>query len=95
MIKMTPPDGCTSASIDGRWLEFDSDGTVDVETHHVPILESHGFSVPAASAENAGGSDPGQMNRTELFAFLKARGVSVAPPITNEELRVAARRACE
>jgi hypothetical protein len=90
MIKMNPPDGCTSASIDGHWLEFDSDGTVDVETHHVPILESHGFSVVAASTENAGGSDPGQMNRAELFAYLKKRGIAATPSMTNEELRALA-----
>jgi hypothetical protein len=90
MIKMTRPDGCTSASIEGRVLEFDSDGTVDVEMHHVPILESHGFSVPAASAENGGSSDPGQMNRAELFAYLKKRRIAATPSMTNEELRALA-----
>lgn len=33
------------------------------------------------------------LNRPELFAFLKAKGVSVSLPVTNEELRAAARRA--
>lgn len=33
------------------------------------------------------------LNRHELFAFLRAKGVSVSLPITNEELRAMARRA--
>jgi hypothetical protein len=35
------------------------------------------------------------LSRRALFAFLKAKGVSVSLPITNDELRAAARRACE
>lgn len=35
------------------------------------------------------------LNRRALFAFLRAKGVSVSLPITNEELRAAARRASE
>jgi hypothetical protein len=35
------------------------------------------------------------LNRPALFAFLRAKGVSVSLPVTNEELRAAARRACE
>jgi len=35
------------------------------------------------------------LDRRALFAFLKAKGVSVSLPVTNEELRAAARRACE
>ncbi len=34
------------------------------------------------------------LSRKELFALLRAKGVSVALPITNSELREAARRAC-
>ena len=33
------------------------------------------------------------LNRPELFAFLKAKGVAVAPPITNDQLRAYAREA--
>jgi hypothetical protein len=33
------------------------------------------------------------LNRPALFAFLRAKGVSVSLPVTNEELRAAARRA--
>ena len=33
------------------------------------------------------------LNRRALFAFLRAKGVSVSLPVTNEELRAAARRA--
>jgi hypothetical protein len=32
-------------------------------------------------------------NRRALFAFLRAKGVSVSLPVTNEELRAASRRA--
>jgi hypothetical protein len=35
------------------------------------------------------------LNRPALFAFLRAKGVSVSLPVTNEELRAAARRARE
>jgi hypothetical protein len=35
------------------------------------------------------------LNRRALFAYLRARGVSVSLPVTNEELRAAARRARE
>ncbi|MGH6834949.1 MAG: hypothetical protein ACREC9_05200, partial [Methylocella sp.] len=35
------------------------------------------------------------LNRRALFAFLRAKGVSVSLPVTNEELRAAARRARE
>lgn len=37
--------------------------------------------------------DPAALNRPALFAFLKAKGVSVSLPITNAELRAAARQA--
>jgi hypothetical protein len=33
------------------------------------------------------------LNRRALFAFLRAKGVSVSLPVTNEELRAVARRA--
>ncbi|MGH6851726.1 MAG: hypothetical protein ACREDJ_00705 [Methylocella sp.] len=39
------------------------------------------------------GEDISSLNRRALFAFLRAKGVSVSLPITNEKLRVAARRA--
>jgi hypothetical protein len=35
------------------------------------------------------------LNRRALFAFLRAKGVSVSLPVTNDELRAAARRARE
>jgi hypothetical protein len=35
------------------------------------------------------------LNRRALFAFLRAKDVSVSLPVTNEELRAAARRARE
>ncbi len=33
------------------------------------------------------------LNRPALFAFLRAKGISVSLPVTNEDLRAAARRA--
>jgi hypothetical protein len=39
--------------------------------------------------------DISSLNRRALFAFLRAKGVSVSLPVTNEELRAAARRARE
>jgi hypothetical protein len=35
------------------------------------------------------------LNRQALFSFLRAKGVSIALPITNEQLRAAARRALD
>ena len=40
-----------------------------------------------------GVEDISSLNRRELFSFLKAKGVSVSLPVTNEELRAAARHA--
>lgn len=47
--------------------------------------------------ETGGAQEPdiSSLNRPALFAFLRAKGVSVSLPITNEELRAAARRAHE
>jgi hypothetical protein len=39
--------------------------------------------------------DVSRLNRPALFSFLRAKGISVSLPITNEELRAAARRARE
>ncbi|MGH6839641.1 MAG: hypothetical protein ACREDT_12755 [Methylocella sp.] len=54
--------------------------------------------VPLPDVTETGGEqeqDISSLNRPALFAFLRANGVSVSLPITNEELRAAARRARE
>jgi hypothetical protein len=56
-----------------------------------------GSVIPQDDTETGGEQeqDIAGLNRPALFAFLRARGVSVSLPVTNEELRAAARRACE
>jgi hypothetical protein len=53
--------------------------------------------VPPDDTETGGEheQDISGLNRPALFAFLRAKGVSVSLPVTNEELRAAARRARE
>jgi hypothetical protein len=50
---------------------------------------------PPAQTETGGEQeqDISGLNRRALFAFLRAKGVSVSLPVTNEELRAVARRA--
>jgi hypothetical protein len=57
-------------------------------------------SMPPDERDDAGASiaisgngieDISVLNRRELFAFLRAKGVSVSLPVTNEELRATAR----
>jgi len=73
-------------------------------TLDVPPAEGVRASLPATapgtvnpSPETETGGEQEQdisgLNRPALFAFLKAKGVSVSLPVTNEELRAAARRA--
>ncbi len=67
------------------------------------VQEQAGGAEPAGYARRSEGmavepvSDvPGieSLSRKELFALLRAKSVSVSLPITNSELRAAARRAC-
>jgi hypothetical protein len=53
--------------------------------------------IPPDDTETGGEheQDISGLNRSALFPFLRAKGVSVSLPITNEELRAAARRARE
>jgi|ERR1700730_3753236 len=53
--------------------------------------------IPPDDAETGGEheQDISGLNRPALFAFLRAKGISVSLPVTNEELRAAARRARE
>ena len=48
---------------------------------------------PGFNAAEATADDISLMNRNELFAYLKAHGVSASPPITNDALRAIAREA--
>ncbi|MGB6176565.1 MAG: hypothetical protein WBF43_09560, partial [Methylocella sp.] len=56
-----------------------------------------GTVIPPDGTETGGEheQDISGLNRRALFAFLRAKGVSVSLPVTNEELRAAARRARE
>lgn len=56
-----------------------------------------GSVIPPDDTETGGEheQDISVLNRPALFAFLRAKGVSVSLPITNEELRAAARLARE
>ncbi|MGA7385082.1 MAG: hypothetical protein WBW81_10480 [Methylocella sp.] len=56
-----------------------------------------GTLIPPDDTETGGGhkQDISSLKRRALFAFLRAKGISVSLPVTNEELRAAARRACE
>jgi len=56
-----------------------------------------GTVIPPDDTETGGEheQDISGLNRRALFAFLRAKGVSVSLPVTNEELRAAARRARE
>jgi hypothetical protein len=53
--------------------------------------------IPPDDTETGGEheQDISGLSRRALFAFLRAKGVSVSLPVTNEELRAAARRARE
>ncbi len=55
----------------------------------------HGTVIPPNDTETGGEHEQviSQLSRRELFAFLRAKQVPVSLPITNEELRAAARRA--
>ncbi|HET6379371.1 MAG TPA: hypothetical protein VFG05_13850 [Methylocella sp.] len=111
---------------EGRAIEIEEDGSIDVTDDVIPVLVAHGFKLwesdgeglgPAeayreenlSSAANkelgekmqadgytkeealaAGSTNVSDYNRKELFAFLKANGVSVSLPITNARLRALA-----
>lgn len=81
-------------------MSIDGDGSVDVDEVAAGILVAHGFvSLPWSTNEQDSSSDRNDavatLNRSGLFSFLRSRGVSVSLPITNEELRAAARKALE
>ena len=93
-IKMTAPENSGPFERNGITYEIGADGCVSVPGDIVNDLSDHGFlAVPDAPVDPA--TDPSfvpsedirTMNRNELFAYIKAKGVVVSPPITNDELR--------
>ncbi len=71
---------------------------IDTEEIRARLVASEASIMPS---EQNSGSMPGAidadiipaLNRQELFAFLRCKGVSVSLPVTNEELRALARQA--
>ncbi|MCI0466797.1 MAG: hypothetical protein L0Y57_07310 [Beijerinckiaceae bacterium] len=59
----------------------------------LPGVETPESTVIAAVLPASAGNIPA-LNRRELFALLRAKKVPVSLPITNDELRALARRAC-
>ncbi len=107
-MKLRIPLGCSAASHNGRAIEIDAEGCVSVEDHAAQALRAHGFilcegegehvaSVPDASEHperpQVLEDEIEGLNRRSLFAFLKAKGVGVSLPVTNDELRALARQA--
>jgi len=149
-MKLRVPEGCGAVSHQGRLLEINEDGSIDVDEEASMSLAAFGFTPwsaepstdipaktddervkraihaslktmrsidaedvcdgrrmakaamradedeasPSAIATAAAGVQMiSALSRQGLFAFLRASGVSVSLPITNDELRAAARRA--
>jgi hypothetical protein len=101
-MRLRVPPGCSAASHAGHAVPIDADGCVDVDENVALALSAHGFSLceleagcdrpqPHSIAPQV--DDIDRLNRRGLFALLKARGVSVCLPVTNDELRALARRA--
>lgn len=95
MINLSGPLGITSVSVAG--VEYAvADGLVSVKPEHVAALADMGFGpAPAVVAVDDPNSQPSEdlatMSRNELFAFLKAKGIAVSLPITNDQLRAIAK----
>ncbi len=107
-MKLKAPFSCCAASHNGRAIPFAEDGTIDVDDKVAPVFVAHGFTPvelsqgtdaaerrhPSAepSIPDTGTDGIDALSRKELFAFLRAKGVSVSLPITNNELRAAVRQ---
>jgi hypothetical protein len=93
------PAHCTGLSHEGRASTIGGDRSVEVEDHLVSFFLACGFThclAPNAASPSCDEElDIDTLTRNELFAFLRARGVRVHPPITNAALREIARRALE
>jgi hypothetical protein len=107
-MKLRAPSGCTGVSHGGRTFTVEADGSLDVESDVAAALAAHGFSPwpleprDGETPRDGGRGDPScsraeididSLNRPALFALLREKGVRVALPISNAELRAAARRA--
>ncbi len=97
-MKLRVPCGCRSVSYDGDQLSIDSDGSIEADETAAGILVAHGFvavpsSITVTDHDAAGRDEVATLDRRGLFSLLRSRGVSVSLPITNAELRAAARKA--
>jgi hypothetical protein len=97
-MRLRSPFGCGSVSYLGENLIIGSDGTIDADDEAAGVLAAHGFVVMPEQAaveltEDEGFGAIEKLNRSGLFSILRAKGVSVSLPITNEALREAVRKA--
>lgn len=97
-MKLRAPEGCTGVSHEGRQFKVAGDGSLDAEDGLAEVLAAHGFRPwrsPTAAGEAGvpAADDVDGLSRSALFALLRKRGVRLALPITNAELRAAARQA--
>ena len=95
MVRMKAVGDTASVSIGSDSFDV-VDGYVSVPASIAGDVQSHGFIIADGDDEDPNSvpsDDINTMNRKELFAFLKAKEVSVKPPITNDELRRLAKEA--
>lgn len=93
MIKLIGPTNISSLSIAGTAYDV-VNGAVSVKPEHVADAKDMGFSVAPDVEDDPNfvpSDDIASMNRNELFAWLKAKGIAVSPPITNDALRAIVR----
>lgn len=64
-----------------------------VDPKDIQLPGEHEGAGVEVKAEGVTADDIAAMNRPQLFAFLKAHGIAVAPPVRNDELRAIARDA--
>lgn len=109
MVKLRAPDGISSIVHNGTEIPVANDRSVEVDSHSAQVLKTHGFrawasrcSTGSTDAVNVPDSpqssdererDLSTLKRPALFAYLRAKGISVSLPVTNDELRAMARRA--
>lgn len=89
MINLIGPAGISSLSVDGTDYTVEG-GKVSVKPEHVAEVKDFGFGLAPETNDDPNfvpSDDVSTMNRNELFAFLKAKGVVVSPPINNDDLR--------
>ncbi len=97
-MRLRAPPGCGSVFHAERIINVDDTGHVNVHEDAADALFAHGFiratdvSEPRPEAAPRAGEKPDKgsldhLNRRELFAFLKEKGVGIQLQITNQELR--------